>query len=208
MPKNSLKTVFIECLDCKTKVLRTGYTQKRCAPCGKIHDAEWFKKPKNRAARAKREREWRKKPENKIINRKRQVKWRKKNIERLTVQSHYYWIFNPKHVNYKYYKDMPFFDGWNPDKSGSFQAGADWIIENLGKRPKGKVSLDVIDHILGFVPGNLRWSDPKGQNKNQMYKKNAQLRRDLEKAESEISKLKLIISKLESKNLGATHGKS
>jgi hypothetical protein len=69
---------------------------------------------------------------------------------------------------------MPFYDEWNPDKGGSYQAGADWIIANIGKRPEG-CTIDVIKHELGFVPGNLRWAPPKGQAANKMYKRLADL---------------------------------
>lgn len=71
------------------------------------------------------------------------------------VVSHYGCIRN----GYSTYKGMPFFDGWNPDKGGSYQAGERWIIENLGHRlGSGKeYQLHIIDRRLGFVPGNLCW---------------------------------------------------
>jgi len=56
------------------------------------------------------------------------------------------------------YKNMPFFDGWNPKTGGSTRAGYIWILENLGPRPtNGKHELHIIDRAIGFMPGNLRW---------------------------------------------------
>jgi hypothetical protein len=52
---------------------------------------------------------------------------------------------------------MPFFDGWNPDKGGSINAGEKWILENLGKRPSKRHDLHIVDRRLGFVPENLAW---------------------------------------------------
>jgi len=64
---------------------------------------------------------------------------------------------------------MPFFDAWNPDKGGSFDAGAQWIIENIGKRPEG-CSLHIVEHEKGFVPGNLEWAHPQKQSAQKMFK--------------------------------------
>ena len=84
-----------------------------------------------------------------------------------TISTHYHWIFKQK---VKGYKGMPFYDDWNPSKGGAFWKGAKWIIENLGERPIGKWSLDIISHRKGFVPGNLRWAKKGLQNFNKMYK--------------------------------------
>lgn len=95
--------------------------------------------------------------------------------EYVTVVIHHHMIFNPKYEAHNNYRKMPFYDKWNPDKNGSFIEGMHWIIENLGPRPKNtlnsKWSLDIIDHIKGFVPGNLRWALKNTQRKNQRYKK-------------------------------------
>lgn len=87
-----------------------------------------------------------------------------------TVISHIYYI-NNEHSSYK---GMPCYDEWNPKKGGSYEAGYNWIVENLGKRPKGR-TLDIIKHEKGFVPGNLRWAPPKRQTTNKMFKRIADL---------------------------------
>ena len=83
---------------------------------------------------------------------------------------------------------MPFFDAWNPDKDGSFQAGADWITTNLGIRPEGS-SLHIMKHELGFVPGNLAWATRRQQNSEQAFKILAQLRHRINELETEIVRL-------------------
>jgi hypothetical protein len=93
--------------------------------------------------------------------------------ELLSVRRHYNSIFNPRVSGHQNYKDMPFFDGWNPDKGGSHKAGVQWIIDNIGKRPDG-YSLHVVRHDIGFMPGNLEWATPKKQTNQQMYKVIAQ----------------------------------
>lgn len=42
---------------------------------------------------------------------------------------------------------------------------ADWVLENLGPRPKGG-SLDRVDNEGHYEPGNLRWADRATQNGN------------------------------------------
>ena len=64
------------------------------------------------------------------------------------------------------YKDMPFYDGWNPAKGGSVKAGAEWIILNLGRRPGPDWQIHIIDRLVGFVPGNLAWI-PRDSHKQQ-----------------------------------------
>ena len=85
--------------------------------------------------------------------------------EYATVASHFKSIFghNPSD---KSYWGMPFFDGWNPNKGGSYQAGAKWIIENLGEKPGPEYSLDIIKHEIGFMPGNMRWVGREIQSAN------------------------------------------
>ncbi|MGH2508387.1 MAG: hypothetical protein ACRDHZ_13460 [Ktedonobacteraceae bacterium] len=74
--------------------------------------------------------------------------------ERNTVRCHHRLIFQLRRPTYA---GMPFFDNWNPDKGGSFNAGAQWIIENLGHRPAGNYQLHIVDRRAGFTPGNLEW---------------------------------------------------
>jgi len=86
-----------------------------------------------------------------------------------TVSMHFHYIFDG---NNKAYKGMPFFKEWNPNKKGgAFWKGAKWIIENLGAKPSKKWSLDIVNHSLGFVPGNLRWALRHTQIRNQKHRK-------------------------------------
>jgi hypothetical protein len=105
-----------------------------------------------------------------------------------SVRSHHYHIFNPKATAHKNYEGMPFYDGWNPAKGGSLQAGEDWIIKNIGKRPDG-TTLHIVDHVQGFVPGNLEWTHQKKQTHQQMCKIIAQQRNRIKKLEDHIEEL-------------------
>lgn len=104
--------------------------------------------------------------------------YHKNNFEFLCVINHYHYIFNKKHLNYKYYKEMPFYDKWNPDKGGSYREGAKWIIDNIGKRPCKKWSLDIVNHYIGFMPGNLRWAKKGLQRMNQRHRILGQISED------------------------------
>ena len=115
--------------------------------------------------------------------------WESSHPEWASVRNHYSFIFKEQYRQHKNYKDMPFFDGWNPAKGGSFMAGAEWIIFNLGRRPEG-CSLHVIHHDLGFVPGNLEWTHRKKQSNQQMFKIIAQQRHRIEELEKEVEGLK------------------
>jgi hypothetical protein len=101
-----------------------------------------------------------------------------------SVWHHYYCIFKPT-TQRKNYVGMPFFDSWNPQKGGSIKAGAIWIIENLGKRPKG-CSLHIVDHARGFVPGNLEWTFPRKQSTEQMFKIIADQRHRIKELEEQL----------------------
>lgn len=164
----NFSTKTIVCKDCGKETERTGRRQMRCSVCAaiawKVSSSEW-------AARNSRE-----------------------NIEYNTVKRHHYMIFRCENPRYKGYKGMPFFDGWDPEKGGSFEIGANWIKENLGCRPEGKISLDIVHHEIGFMPGNLRWSEQKGQLSNQMRKVITRLKHenDLLKKENEYLKSLLI----------------
>lgn len=113
-------------------------------------------------------------------------------VEHTSVRTHYNNIFNPKAKSHKNYIGMPFCDEWNPAKGGSFKAGAAWIIEHLGKRPKGS-TLHVIDHAVGFMPNNLEWTHPRKQNNQQMYKIIAQQRHRIKELEKQIKILRACI---------------
>lgn len=107
------------------------------------------------------------------------------NPEITTVRNHHRNIFKAC-PSYKNYAGMPFANEWNPDKGGSFQAGADWIIANIGKRPQG-TSLHIVDHGLGFVPGNLEWTHPRKQNREQMVKIIARQRHQIKLLEKRLA---------------------
>jgi hypothetical protein len=94
----------------------------------KIHNAAYHKAHK-KEENARRRRHHH---NNKTKSLKTQRNWRKRSVERITIVSHYYAIFSTKSFKHKNYKGMPFFDEWNPDKGGSFDGGAEWIIKNLG----------------------------------------------------------------------------
>lgn len=87
-----------------------------------------------------------------------------------TVKNHHHNIFHSSSRGHKNYKGMPFFKEWNPDCGGDLWKGAKWIIENLGERPSPNYTMDVIDHAIGFVPGNLRWASHKTQERNKQHK--------------------------------------
>lgn len=147
----------IECVDCSAEVKKTR-TQKRCIPCQAVFDLS-----------------------RRIVQRKtyhvehlekRCAQSKSSNAahrERRSLGSHHYFIFKSKGPKHRTYRNMPFFDEWNPDKGGSFEAGANWLIEHLGKIPKGG-SLGIIHHDLGVIPGNICWSDPRKQASNRMFR--------------------------------------
>jgi len=108
-----------------------------------------------------------------------------------SVRNHYYYIYSnsPRRTNYE---GMPFFDGWNPNKGGSFGAGEDWIIKNLGERPDG-TTLHIVNHDLGFVPGNLEWTHPLKQSHQQAHKIIAQQRNRIAQLEEQNKNLKELL---------------
>jgi|ERR1700733_1796781 len=157
------------CLDCNQPYKPAGPCQKRCAACQVGHRRTVLKS-------------WR--YVNRVKQRARVLAWARKHPERRSVASHRYMILNPRSKYHKQYKGMPFYDGWNPDKGGSIKNGEIWIIKNLGKKPKGS-SLHIMDHSLGFVPGNLEWATPKKQTSEQMFRIIARLRHRIKELENE-----------------------
>ena len=105
--------------------------------------------------------------------------------EYVTVHRHFNAIFNPKGTGYQHYKNVPFFDEWNPHKGGSLLIGIKWIIKNLGRRPKN-CSMHIINHEKGFAPGNLEWTYPRKQNAQQMFKIIADLKHRIRELEAEL----------------------
>jgi hypothetical protein len=114
--------------------------------------------------------------------------YNRRHPERKSVQNHFYCIIKQRRSNYR---GMPFFNKWNPKKGGSYQAGADWIIANLGRRPKDS-TLHIIDHEKGFVPHNLEWAHPKKQSNQQMFKIIAQQRHRILTLEKELDKYRKV----------------
>lgn len=94
---------------------------------------------------------------------------------RRSIWQHHYDIFKSKRHDKRYYKGMPFFDPWNPDKGGSFDGGEQWLLEHIGDKPTLNSSLHIIRHELGFVPGNICWATPQVQNQEQLFKRLAYL---------------------------------
>jgi hypothetical protein len=101
----------------------------------------------------------------------------------LTLRNHHRCIHDPKKHNHSNYIGMPFFEAWDPLKGGSFAAGARWIVENLGPKPLG-TSMHVVNHELGVVPGNLEWTYPAKQAREQMFKIIADLRNRVKELEA------------------------
>ena len=126
---------------CGKTVQQNGSAQQRCTECAKelhrlskvVTNAAWRKANLERSRRGSRA-------------------WRKANPEYVSVCN--------RHYRWRKTKGLDFFDDWNPDKGGSYKAGAEWIITNLGKRPN-YASLHMIDRDLGFVPDNLEWRSKK-----------------------------------------------
>jgi hypothetical protein len=73
--------------------------------------------------------------------------------ERRTVGAHLGWI----NRGVSTYAGMPFCDDWNPKKGGSVNAGEQWIVQHLGRRPAPDYQLHIVDRRIGFMPGNLVW---------------------------------------------------
>jgi hypothetical protein len=110
--------------------------------------------------------------------------------EEHSVRNHHRWIFGQKkNPPLKSYEGVPFEDAWSPKKGGSFRAAGDWIIANLGKKPKG-CSLHIVDHAKGFVPGNLEWATREKQNAEQMFKIIARQRHEIKELQIENQKLR------------------
>jgi hypothetical protein len=81
--------------------------------------------------------------------------------EYLSVVTHHRRVFNKNDRGYISYRNMKFFDAWNPGKGGSFIVGCHWIRKNLGPRPSSEHQLHVLKtkkHPNGFFgPGGIVW---------------------------------------------------
>ena len=118
--------------------------------------------------------------------------YRKKTREVQTVRNHHLAAFK-LHEGRRIYDGMPFHDAWNPDKGGSYKAGGQWIIDNLGCRPDG-CTLHIIEHAKGFVPGNLEWTHPKRQVNQQMFKIIAQQRHQIKQLNRQLVEARQILA--------------
>lgn len=78
-----------------------------------------------------------------------------------TIQSHFTRIFIRKHPDHGVYKNMIFFDDWNPRKGGSFMNGVHWMKQNGMRKPSLYHQLHVIKskkYPHGFFgPGGIVW---------------------------------------------------
>lgn len=162
----------INCLECQ-KELNAKPNHKRCKECAKEikrkYRLTWYKNHKSDKFKT-------------------HARYSARHPERNTVQQHHYAIFKSKQSGHSGYKGMIFYDGWNPEKGGSYLAGERWIIENLGKRPEG-CTLHIVEHEKGFVPDNLEWTYPRKQNAQQMYKIIADLKHHIKQLEKQIKDL-------------------
>jgi hypothetical protein len=86
--------------------------------------------------------------------------------EYVTVQSHKQSIKTAYQTRNAAYANLPFFAAWDPDQGGRLVVGAQWVIENLGRKPSKDYELHIIDRRLGFVPGNLAWV-PRSEHKRE-----------------------------------------
>jgi hypothetical protein len=164
---------WLMCPDCSIRFERNSTRQIRCPACraelNRIKCREWQARNPDKV---------------KKNNAKNGPAYRAAHPEYLTVAAHHRFIFNTRDAAHRSYRSMPFFNGWNPNKGGSFKAGEKWIIDNIGKRPNGS-SLHVIHHDIGFVPGNLEWAHPRKQSNQQMYKIIAQQRHRIQELEQQ-----------------------
>ena len=73
---------------------------------------------------------------------------------------------NPNHKSFKDYgaRGIKMCEEW----MNSFSA----FLEHVGHRPSRNHSIDRIDNNLGYIPGNIRWSTRKEQQRNRRCTKN------------------------------------
>lgn len=74
--------------------------------------------------------------------------------------------YSPTRRDYSYYggRGITMYPRW----VGDFAAFRDWILANLGPRPKG-MSIDRIDNDGNYEPGNVRWATQSQQIKNRRF---------------------------------------
>lgn len=81
--------------------------------------------------------------------------------------------YNPNVPNYSHYgaKGITVFDDWC-DKVNGFNRFESYILDNLGSRPTLAHSIDRVDNLGNYEPGNLRWLRPTQQNINRSKQSN------------------------------------
>lgn len=72
--------------------------------------------------------------------------------------------YNSKSIGYAYYgeKGIRMHEPWKED----FTKFAEYVIDNLGKKPKPFYTIDRIDGNKNYEPGNIRWVAPLKQCRN------------------------------------------
>jgi len=141
-----MKTICIAC----GKVFKKRSAQKRCKPCQKAYRkarcASYYQNhreelrvwsaayyDKNTEAVKARVAAYaeKHKAEIKIKDQKRHKSRYAKHPVYQSVYGHHYKIFSSRRQSDHNYRGMPFCEEWNPDRGGRYEAGEQWIIENL-----------------------------------------------------------------------------
>ena len=162
---------------CKTKNCKLPvYAKARCQPCYRRTIYALNSKPHKKSQKRYR-------IKHRAAGIRRCKVWRDLNPEYVSVVGHHAVIFRKQNKNYQ---GMPFCRDWNPKTGGSYGAGAQWIIANIGRRPSRRYQLHIVDRRLGFVPGNLAWVPLEKHQREEMISKllleNQQLKEALRRA--------------------------
>jgi hypothetical protein len=91
--------------------------------------------------------------------------------------------YNPKNVSYEHYHDkgITVCERWRDEKDG-FQN----FLSDLGRRPKGK-TLDRINVLGNYEPGNCRWADKSTQTQNRACMKTPEELVELQRQADELA---------------------
>ena len=69
-------------------------------------------------------------------------------------------------------KDYPAYGGRGIDISQIFIDDPQLFINEVGERPSPKHTIDRINNLLGYIPGNIRWATPAQQQRNRARQSN------------------------------------